>query len=61
VSGGAQLLTLDSIDINGTNYTSSLSATPLPSTFPLFAGDLGFAGYLMRRKKRKVNRAVGAA
>jgi hypothetical protein len=28
------------------------SATPLPATLPLFAGGLGFVGYLTRRKKR---------
>ena len=27
-------------------------ATPLPATLPLFAGGLGFVGYLTRRKKR---------
>ena len=31
---------------------SAISATPLPATLPLFAGGLGFVGYLMRRKKR---------
>jgi hypothetical protein len=30
----------------------SASATPLPATLPLFAGGLGFLGYLARRKKR---------
>jgi hypothetical protein len=29
-----------------------VSATPLPATLPLFAGGLGFVGYLTRRKKR---------
>ena len=28
------------------------TATPLPATLPLFAGGLGFVGYLTRRKKR---------
>jgi hypothetical protein len=28
------------------------AATPLPATLPLFAGGLGFVGYLTRRKKR---------
>ena len=31
--------------------TSSLATTPLPATLPLFAGGLGFVGYLTRRKK----------
>jgi hypothetical protein len=29
-----------------------LAETPLPATLPLFAGGLGFVGYLTRRKKR---------
>jgi hypothetical protein len=52
-SGGTQLLTLSSLDINGTNYTSSLSATPLPAALPLFAGGLGAMGLLGWRRKRK--------
>jgi hypothetical protein len=32
--------------------TFSVAATPLPATLPLFAGGLGFVGYLTRRKKR---------
>ena len=31
---------------------TTVAATPLPATFPLFAGGLGFVGYLTRRKKR---------
>lgn len=30
----------------------SFNATPLPATLPLFAGGLGFVGYLTRRRKR---------
>ena len=29
------------------------SATPLPATLPLFAGGLGFVGYLTKRRKQK--------
>ena len=29
-----------------------VSATPLPAALPMFAGGLGFVGYLTRRKKR---------
>ena len=29
----------------------TLSSTPLPATLPLFAGGLGFVGYLTRRRK----------
>jgi len=31
------------------------SATPLPATLPLFAGGLGFVGFLARRKKRETS------
>jgi hypothetical protein len=33
-------------------YGPAVSATPLPATLPLFAGGLGFVGYLTRRRKR---------
>jgi hypothetical protein len=36
------------------------SATPLPATLPLFAGGLGFVGYLTRRKKHNSS-ALAAA
>jgi hypothetical protein len=36
------------------------TATPLPATLPLFAGGLGFVGYLTRRKKRKASPAAAA-
>jgi hypothetical protein len=38
--------------------TSSLATTPLPATLPLFAGGLGFVGYLTRRKKREQSMAA---
>ena len=38
---------------------SETATTPLPATLPLFAGGLGFVGYLTRRKKRA--QAVAAA
>jgi hypothetical protein len=37
-----------------------VSATPLPATLPLFAGGLGFVGYLTRRRKRSGASALGA-
>jgi hypothetical protein len=43
------------LDDPGSGYVGdplSVSATPLPATLPLFAGGLGFVGYLTRRKKR---------
>jgi len=32
--------------------TNDVSATPLPATFPLFAGGLGIIGFLVQRRKR---------
>jgi hypothetical protein len=29
-----------------------VNATPLPATLPLFAGGLGFVGYLAKRRKQ---------
>jgi hypothetical protein len=37
------------------------SATPLPAAFPLFAGGLGFVGFLARRRKRSAGRAIATA
>jgi hypothetical protein len=37
-----------------------VAATPLPATFPLFAGGLGFVGYLARRKSRNTSALVAA-
>jgi hypothetical protein len=34
------------------DFDFAAAATPLPGAFPLFAGGLGFVGYLTRRKKR---------
>jgi hypothetical protein len=38
-----------------------VSATPLPATLPLFAGGLGFVGYLTRRRKQNSKQALAAA
>jgi hypothetical protein len=43
----------------GTNGT--WSATPLPATLPLFAGGLGFVGYLTKRRKQNAKQALVAA
>lgn len=50
VAGASGTLTLTS----GPNLvvTGNSSATPLPSTWPLFVGGLGLFGFLTRRKKR---------
>lgn len=39
----------------------ALSSTPLPASLPLFAGGLGFVGYLTRRRKRQAGQAFAAA
>jgi hypothetical protein len=41
----------DSITTGGTTFTPAVSATPLPAALPLFAGGLGFVGFLARRRK----------
>jgi hypothetical protein len=49
-----------SADADGNTLTASggatitPAATPLPATLPLFAGGLGFVGYLTRRRKQAV-------
>jgi hypothetical protein len=52
--------------VNSLNGFSNISAfdpttTPLPATLPLFAGGLGFVGYLARRRKQSGKRALAAA
>lgn len=37
------------------------TATPLPATLPLFAGGLGFVGYLAKRRKQNARQALAAA
>jgi hypothetical protein len=48
---------LDNLDIEPLNA----SATPLPATLPLFAGGLGFVGYLAKRRKKNATLALAAA
>jgi len=36
------------------------ATTPLPATLPLFAGGLGFVGYLTRRRKQNARQALAA-
>ena len=47
--------------ITGGSLDEVPAATPLPATLPLFAGGLGFVGYLTGRKKRKAGQALSAA
>jgi hypothetical protein len=37
-----------------------VTATPLPASFPLFAGGLGLVGFLSRRRKRNASAAITA-
>jgi hypothetical protein len=37
------------------------TVTPLPATLPLFAGGLGFIGYLAKRRKQNAKQAIAAA
>jgi hypothetical protein len=57
-ANGPRSLTLNSININGTDIP--VSATPVPAALPMFAGGLGFVGWLMRRKKRTANNLAAA-
>jgi hypothetical protein len=51
---GTGSLKVDAVDTNpGTG--NGPAATPLPATLPLFAGGLGFVGYLTRRKKQNLS------
>jgi hypothetical protein len=43
------------------SFGATVSATPLPATLPLFAGGLGFVGYLARRRKRGSKQALAVA
>ena len=53
-----QPLGFDEVTLTG-DITST--ATPLPTTLPLFAGGLGFVGYLAKRRKKNAASALTAA
>ena len=36
----------------------AIAETPLPATLPLFAGGLGFVGYLAKRRKERMQRSL---
>jgi hypothetical protein len=66
------MLSIDSSTLNAGLYciqvsagvgggSCGVSATPLPATLPLFAGGLGFVGYLARRRKQKAKQSLAAA
>jgi hypothetical protein len=42
-------------------FVGEITATPLPAALPLFAGGLGFLGFLGKREKRKNDAAIAAA
>jgi len=42
-------------------FVGEITATPLPATLPLFAGGLGFLGFLGKRDRRKNAAAIAAA
>jgi hypothetical protein len=50
----------DAVDPTVDVRLTGISSTPLPAALPLFAGGLGFVGYL-GRKKRKAGQALAAA
>jgi hypothetical protein len=71
-SCGVCLLSLSTTEIGAYNKTSGMlldadltlsasAATPLPATLPLFAGGLGFVGYLAKRRKKNATPALAAA
>ena len=43
------------------NAEPDTSVTPLPATLPLFAGGLGFVGYLANRRKKNATPALATA
>ena len=48
-------------DIEAVVTGVNLATTPLPATLPLFAGGLGFVGYLAKRRKQSAKHALAAA
>jgi hypothetical protein len=73
-TSGPTLVTLDWSGINEVEFSSGgargdqfvldnldISNTPLPATLPLFAGGLGFVGYLTRRRKQSGKQALATA
>jgi hypothetical protein len=49
-------------DVEQETFTfNNVSTTPLPATLPLFAGGLGFVGYLARRRKGSTKQALTTA
>jgi len=62
--GGGGSFNLSGTGISSTDVgtvTLALVATPLPTALPLFAGGLGFIGYLSKRRKRNGKQALATA
>ncbi|HEY6467793.1 MAG TPA: hypothetical protein VIY69_17460 [Candidatus Acidoferrales bacterium] len=55
---GADISCADGSCTTDPEVYATLAATPLPATLPLFAGGLGFVGYLTARKRRKGQQAI---
>jgi len=58
------IITLSLSSVTGSPLASvseNIDATPIPATLPLFAGGLGFVGYLARRRRQSGKRALAAA
>jgi hypothetical protein len=61
VASGSSTCSNDPSFQTGAVGATLAAATPLPATLPLFAGGLGFVGYLTRRRRKKSNQALAAA
>jgi hypothetical protein len=54
VDSGTTVFLAATGDLEGGEFTGSLTATSLPAAFSLFVGGLGVMGLLGRRKKQKI-------
>lgn len=63
IDGATFLQVISSEQTVGNDFTGNvaISSTPLPATLPLFAGGLGFVGYLAKRRKRSTKLSLAAA
>lgn len=56
-----QCRSIGPVDEGSANLSLGVAATPLPAALPLFAGGLGFVGYLTKRRKQNAKKALVAA
>ena len=65
ITGLTPFTTLTFQDTTGNSpafeFDLGAAATPLPATLPLFAGGLGFVGYLTKRRKQSAKQTLTAA